>query len=182
MGYPKIADFDKTIIKRTKENLKNAAIKYDFTQLLNSLLGLIVVLHQMKVQGKRKMAFFEKKISDYKKLDFLKDKDTFNDEQKNQSFKEITTEKLIRQYIKYDKIKIEDLIECMRNGIVHYGIRPTKDGDDWEGIVIRNYTKDNQIPKWSDNYKFQIYLTQSELKELCILLTDEYLKELSSSS
>lgn len=179
MGYPKIADFDIIIIKRTKENLKNATIKYDFTLLLNSLLGLIVILHQMKIQGKRKMAFFEKKISDYKKLDFLQNEDTFNNEQKNQSFKEITMKKLIRNHINYDKIKIHELIKYIRNGIVHYGIRPTKDGDIWEGIVIRNYKNDKKILNWSDNYIFQIYLTQSELENLCILLTDEYLRELS---
>ena len=179
MGYPKIADFDKTIIKRTKENLKNTAFKEDFTQLLNSLLGLIVILHQMKIQGRRRMAFFEKKISDYTELDFLKDEDTFNDEQKDQSFKEIITKKLIHKHIDYDKIKIHELIKYIRNGIVHYGIRPTKDGDKWEGIVMRNYKKEKQIPKWGDDYIFQIYLTQSELKGLCILLTDEYLKELS---
>jgi hypothetical protein len=43
MGLPSVEHFDISFVMRTLENLKNYRGNYEFTMLLNSLLGLIVV-------------------------------------------------------------------------------------------------------------------------------------------
>lgn len=178
MGYPTTAHFDKAIIERTKQNLECMTIANDFTQLLNSLFGLIIIPTQMKKQSKRNLLLFEKKLSDFTELDYLRKKDIINFEQEDQTFKEITIDKLYHGFIKYDDIKIEDLLERFRDSLAHCGIRPTKENEEWQGIIFRCYDKDNQNAKWEDNHVFQIYLNQIELKTLCMFLIREYLKEL----
>ena len=184
MGYPTVANFDKIIIERTKENLDNSSYANDFTQLLNSLFGLIILPNQMQIQGKRDFAFFDTKISDYDKLEFLlKDTEyTILDEKKGGKFEEIKIRKLIHKHTHLNNIKISEFIERMRNAVAHNGIRPTKDGNNWGGIIIRSYNKDKHIFKWGDNYDFQLFLTQSELKEICNFLTNKYLDEINGKN
>ncbi len=179
MGYPTVANFDKNIIFRTRENLVNSSVKNDLTHLLNCLFGLIIVPNQMIVQGRRHLAFFERKISDYQFLDFLRTEDTFVDEDKDGKFVEFKASKLIHKHINYNDIKIAEFLDRIRNGIAHNGIRPTKEETSWRGVIIRSYSRDRQVPAWSDNYDFQLFLTQDELKQLCLFLTAEYLKELN---
>lgn len=49
MGLPSSVEyFDISFIKRTSRNLKNYKGHFEFTMLLNSLLGLVVVPHERK--------------------------------------------------------------------------------------------------------------------------------------
>lgn len=115
---------------------------------------------------------------DYQFLDFLRTEDTFVDEDKDGKFVEFKACKLIHKHIKHDDIKIAEFLDRIRNGIAHSGIRPTIEGKSWKGVIIRSYSRDRQVLTWSDNYDFQLFLTQDELKQLCLFLTAEYLKEL----
>jgi len=180
MGYPTVAYFDKKIVERTIENLNNASIKNDFTHLLNSLFGLIIIPNQMKIQGRRNLRLFDEKLSNYKELDFLMGEETFLDEQNEGIFKDKTERKFFHKSLKYEDLKFSDFINHLRNAIAHNGIRPIKDPENgnWYGIIFRNYKKDKDIFEWSSKYYFQILLTQTELKNLCDFLTSKYLDEL----
>lgn len=182
MGYPTVAYFDKNIVKRTKENLENSSIKNDFTHLLNSLFGLIIIPNQMKIQGRRSLRLFDEKLSNYKELDFFKGEQTFLDEQNDGRFIEITASKFTHKSLKYEDLKFSDFINHLRNAIAHNGIRPIKDpgNGNWYGIILRNYKKDKDISKWNDKYYLQLLLSQAELKSLCDFLTNKYLEEFKS--
>jgi len=180
MGYPTVAYFDKKIIERTKENLNNSSFKNDFTQLLNSLFGLIIIPNQMKTQGLRSLSFFCNKLSSYNELDFLKSDMTFLDEMKDGTFKEKNTKKFFHRYRAYSDLSISDFLEHLRNALAHSGIRPIKDpgNENWFGIIIRNYKRDKDILEWNGKYYLQLILTQKELKLLCDFLSTNYLDEL----
>lgn len=71
MGLPSIENFDISFIKRTSENLTNYKGDYEFTMLLNSLLGLIVVPNESKDGRKFNFDFWSKKLTDFPELNAI---------------------------------------------------------------------------------------------------------------
>jgi hypothetical protein len=179
MGYPTVVYFDYNFVKRTLDNLENSEIKNDFTLLVNSLFGLIIIPNQMNVQERRELSFFDKTIDEFSELDFLKEDTTYSDELSENKYKEIHTPKLYHKYLDYNRILISELLNKMRNGIAHGAIRPTKEDKRWYGIILRCYTRDSHIKRWEDNYDFQVCLSQSELKAISIFIANNYLNEIS---
>lgn len=170
MGYPTISDFDKIFIKRTKENL-DCKVKNNYTHLMNSLLGLIILPRQWTMQGKRNPEVFSKKVVDV--FPFLKGSNDISDEINSGS----EIKKLQSPHQAIEDITIETLIDRLRNSIAHQSLRPTlSDRNDWAGVVFRNYKHDKHIAGWRDNFNMQVYFTMDELKEFVTTISDEYLK------
>lgn len=173
MGYPTIGQFDKQFISRTINNL-DAKVENTYTHLVNSLLGLIILPRQWNIQGKRTPEFFNKKLDDMKELNFLKEVTTYTDE------KEVNHEiaKLTFRGKEYNEITLKDIIDKLRHSIAHQSIRPTQEGNDWKGKIFRSYANDSFAVEWKDNYSLQLYLTQSELQTLVLLVAQRYLAEI----
>lgn len=172
MGYPTISEFDKIFIQRTKENL-DCQVKNEYTQLMNSLLGLIVLPRQWTVQGKRNPEFFKKKVLDV--FPFLNGSDNISDETSSN----VEIKKLIFHPQPINDMTISTLMEKLRHSIAHQSIRPTlSDRNKWAGIIFRNYDgSEKQVGEWKDNYIMQVYFTMEELKLVATTITDEYLND-----
>lgn len=172
MGYPTISQFDTNFIKRTKQNLE-CKVTNDFTHLMNSLLGLIVLPRQWNEQGKVSKDFFKLKVSEIKELGFLFASTTINDEF-NENKK---IEKLKFRHQNIFELTMETLLDRLRHSIAHQSIRPTSEGNDWCGIIFRNYSGEQRAAKWDDNYDLQMYVTMKELRLFVEFITDRYLAE-----
>ncbi len=173
MGYPSINDFDKNIINRTIENL-DGTVKNTFTHLLNSLLGLIVLPRQWNLQGRRKIEYLDRPLSEFSELRFLNDNASYMDDDGNDvEIKVLELKPDVRTTITLKKI-----IDKLRHAVAHQAIRPTKDGTNWEGVIFRNYTNDNATSAWNNDYDFQLYLTQSKLEMFARFISTKYLEEI----
>lgn len=174
MGYPTVKNFDISFIKRTLENLEKTNSEFEFTMLVNSLLGLLILPNEYNIKDKREynFDFLNKEITYYSSL-----KDIFKIQEINlmdENNKECKQSKFYwldnsGKKINPDNITLGNLIKRVRNGIAHFGIIPTKDKDQWEGIIIRNY------PNRDDTFNMEIYLTKHELETFAKFIANKYL-------
>jgi hypothetical protein len=175
MGYPTINDFDRNIITRTIENL-DGTVQNTFTHLLNSLLGLIVLPRQWNSQGRRKIEYLNKPLSDFREVIFFNDNTHYTDDDGN----EVEIKVLELKPDESTTITLKKIIDKLRHSIAHQAIRPTKEGDTWKGVIFRNYTNDNSTSSWNDDYNFQLYLTQTELEIFAKFIATKYLEDINS--
>jgi hypothetical protein len=175
MGYPSKQNFDLTHIKRTKQNLEEYEGKYDFTMLLNSLLGLIILPNEFNVKGQREYSFdfLEHKVTNFSELsqifkisEIILCDETGKEVQQNKFYWLSKSNNKLNP----SEIKLSELLNRIRNGIAHFGIIPTKDRDIWEGLIIRNYPENN------NEHNFEVYLTQQELKQFALFIANKYLE------
>jgi hypothetical protein len=175
MGYPTINKFDVKFIERTNEILTTYDGNNDFTLLINSLLGLIFIPHEFQNKGHNfKVKFLKKSISEYEKLT-----DIFSGvvqltnevggvfEQKKFYYKPKDIEQTIHT------TTIGCLLKLFRNAIAHQNIIPVAEGENWHGIVVKNYK--NSAEKKKNNFNFEAFLTQKDVQVLSTLISDEYL-------
>jgi hypothetical protein len=174
MGYPSINDFDINIITRTIANL-DGNIKNTFTHLLNSLLGLIVLPRQWNLQGRRRIDYFNKPLTEYNELNYFNNITHYSDEDGN----DVDTKVLELIPDERTTITLKKVIDKLRHSIAHQAIRPTKEGGDWKGVIFRNYTNDNATASWNDDFDFQLYLTQDELEQFAKFIATKYLEEIN---
>lgn len=173
MGYPSVDNFDKVFVARTLENL-NQQVPNTFTHLLNSLLGLIILPRQWNIQGKRELEFLDKPINVFEELNFLNEETYYSDDKKDN----IKIKKLECRHIEKNKLTVKILLNRLRSSVAHQAIRPTKDGDNWCGVIFRNYSTENRTAEWGNNYDLQMYLTESELKLFAEFISKNYLAEI----
>jgi len=176
MGYPSEKYFDITYVERTKEILDEYKGKYDFTMLINCLLGLIILPNEYNMQDKREFNFdfLEQKV-----LYFPKIKNIFKnatEKLRNEKGKEFDQRKFLwisksGNEMSIDDIKLSELINRIRHGFAHMNITPTKDGDYWAGIRVRNYPDENK-PEY---FNFEVYFTQSELYDFAVFIAEKYI-------
>lgn len=171
MGYPTINNFDKNIISRTISNL-DANVEHTFTHLLNSLLGLIILPRQWNIQGRRTIDYFNKPLSEYPELNYFDDVTRFT----NDDGKEVETTVLEFKQAAEDPTTLKKVIDKLRHSIAHQAIRPTKDGGQWEGVIFRNYQNDEATASWTNEYDFQMYLTQEKLNHFARFIANKYLE------
>lgn len=176
MASPSIQNFDISFIERTLKNLEEYKGEYDFTLLLNSLLGLLILPNEFNIKGVREynFNFLEEKITKYtdlKDIFFIKDITLINEDNKEYIQKKFYWSNNNKNKLNPEDIKLADLINRIRNGVAHFGIIPTKDGDKWKGIIIRNYPE-----KKSGYFNMEIYFEEKELKTFAEFIAKKYLK------
>lgn len=173
MGYPSEKNFDITFINRTNEILDEYDGKHDFTILINCLLGLLILPNEFNMQEKRKFNFdfLQQPISAFSELKaiFEKKPTKLRDETGN----EFDQHKFFWLSTSGKKMNIHDItlgqfLIRIRNGFAHMNVTPTKEGDQWVGIRVRNYTD-----KKTSN--FEVYFTQMELYNFAKLVTSKYI-------
>jgi hypothetical protein len=161
MGYPTIGQFDVNIISRTIQNLE-AQVPNTYTHLINSLMSLVILPRQWNLQGRRTINAFESRIVESINLDFIRNNSIFTNEDNQNT--EIPRLEIRGKRI--EEITYGDIIDHLRHSIAHQSIRPTQNGDSWEGIIFRSYWNDHHAINWGNNYRMQLYLTENQLRLL----------------
>lgn len=170
MGFPTINRFDKNFIERTRKNLEESEkFDNDFTFLINTLVGLLILPNEKLKRGVfRKYDPFKKKVKDVpalknmftnRKITIVQNREVVID--KAMIFSNDGTPKKILD------TPVHELLSKIRNSIAHFQIEPTRSGDKWEGILLKNEYRGNQT--------LHLYLTQRELKELALYISGKYL-------
>ena len=178
MSYIQASSFDIDFIERTEKIINYCCSKkdfsYDFTLLINCLLGLLILPRE----------YYEEKdlFNTYKfntKINRLPQeiKNIFSNAEAPEHIKDIisSSKKCI---IYYEGKEVENNLECsfftvlnhLRNAVSHCHIIPVKyiDKDEWEGIVLTDIDPD------TEKTTMEIYLTEYEVKNLVDFIIKQY--------
>ena len=178
MGYPTIERFDIKFIERTKDNVKEFDKPNSFTHLINSLVGLIFIPNEFYKKGRRtyKIDFLNRFISEYPTLVTIFSKqETLTNEQGIQFQQRkffYKNKNGIHKTI--DNTTVGDLVRLFRNGIAHSNITPVAEGDYWKGIIVKNF--ETSAKERTNDFNFETYLNQKELRLFATFIADEYLE------
>lgn len=181
MGLPSITNFDISFIERTKSNLDEYRGKYEFTMLLNSLFGMIVVPKESKDKRMFTFDFLSMKLNEFsvfstifgakshrvikegREVDFRKFY-WLSDRGKTVDFKDVT---------------VNAFLSRMRHGVAHFGFTPIACPDnrnEWCGVIIKNWRDDKQgNGTKKENLNFEVCLMQSEIRVLADFISQKYL-------
>lgn len=72
--------------------------------------------------------------------------------------------------------ELGELVRLFRNGIAHSNIIPVSEGDYWKGIIVKNF--ENPTKEKKNDFNFETFLNQKELRIFATLIADEYLKNI----
>ena len=180
MGYPTIDKFDIKFIERTKQNVKEFDKPNKFTHLINSLVGLIFIPNEFHKKGRRtyKVDFLNSFISNYPELEkIFTGEVTIENELGNQIIqnKFFYRDNKGNQKTIYNT-ELGELVRLFRNGIAHSNIIPVSEGDYWKGIIVKNF--ENPTKEKKNDFNFETFLNQKELRIFATLIADEYLKNI----
>jgi hypothetical protein len=160
MGYPEISKFDKVFLKRTLDNLElMESCQNNFTFLVNSMLGLLILPNEYLEKKKySNTSVFSKKLKECKEIIKIFSSNEITIMQD----REYTIQKCIFRTNKNEEkdannVTLMELLKKMRNSFAHFNIEPTKMGNDWHGIILKNRNKDGYNT-------FELYMEKHELK------------------
>lgn len=181
MGLPSITNFDISFIERTKSNLEDYKGEFDFTMLLNSLFGLIVVPKESREDRQFTFDFLSKKLNEFKVLD-----DIFR-EQSHRVIKDGKGVEFPKFFWLSDKdikfefkdVTVDALLSRMRHGVAHFGFTPIacpERQSEWCGVIVENWRENKQGDGTSrKTLNFQMCLLQSEIRVLADFISQKYL-------
>lgn len=160
MGIP-VGQYDKEIIRRTKELIESYEGEYTITLLMNSLLSLIVLPKEYSKD--RNMTFLKESINDVEVIKNIISKKGF-------IFKEgVTNEKGMPSVP--NPRDLDNLLRKIRNGISHQHITPISSGlNKWTGVIFKDYN-----PNHSQGLHIEFSI--AELKIFALYIADSYLAE-----
>lgn len=179
MSSIQVSTFDVDFIERTETIIKYCLSKkdfsYDFTLLINCLLGLLIL---PKEYYEKKELFNTYKLSTT--ISRLPDeiKELFSNDEAPEHVKDIIfSSKKCIIYNKQEK-EVENNMHCsfftvlnhLRNAVSHCHITPVKfsDKDEWEGIILED------INPCTEKTTMKIYLTEPEVKYLVNFIIEQY--------
>jgi hypothetical protein len=181
MGYPTVENFDIAFVKRTRKNLDDlrdgVPVQNDFTMLLNSLLGLVIVPNEINIKGRREFHEnpFDKPLAEFPVLKAIlegpnaKIETEEGDIYTQRKFGWFTVRRKQRSVA---EVTLGQFLRRVRNGVAHFGIMPTKHGANrWKGIIVKNFPSKTD-PTFCD---FEMYLEQDEIEKIARLIADEFL-------
>jgi len=177
MGAISVKNFDVSFIFRTKEIIEkydNYSGELEFTLLINSLVGLLILPKEFSKQKKRKFnyEFLQQRLNKFTLLNsiftkdvvkiYLESGEAYN--QKKFSFKS----GINQNEILTPNITVGELLGRIRNGIAHMHITPTQFDGKWDGVIIKNY-------KWNSTWcNFETYMTYEELRNFALFIAGKY--------
>jgi hypothetical protein len=181
MGYPTIEKFDIKFIERTKANVIEFDKPNSFTHLINSLVGLIFIPNEFYKKGRRtyKIDFLNKFIVEYPTLIQIFSNQVMLTNEQGVQFQQ-------RKFFYKNKngnirtienTTVGDLVRLFRNGIAHSNIIPVAEGDYWQGIIVKNF--ETSAKERVNDFNFETYLNQSELRKFATFIADEYLDNIN---
>lgn len=157
MGY--INSFHTEHVIRTLENLARYHGEYEFTQLINSLSGLLILpveyIKEYKSGGNAPLSDISGIRLNRLRMSFL---DSINDK--------------LYYNLKNPDLTFKRFLELIRNCFSHMHIEPINEGDFFSGIII-----------WNNNDKgdrtFEMIFKKKELKEFIIYIAELFLEDLN---
>ena len=130
-------DFEKEFAQRTLENLRHftssgdsneeaPSVKFEVTQLINSLLGTLVFLHE------KGLSHLERTIEDYGvSVEILRE---------NLGFKE--------KWVKQPENSMPNVIWHMRNSLAHGHIGPFPETGEVKGVIFTDINPQTEVEYW----------------------------------
>lgn len=166
--------FDVDFIRRTLENLDSAGKPpHEVTMLINCLLGLIVIPFELNSSGRRKIKFFNKKVSDIQLVRELMSDAYFHP----------TSFDWNKQLYKPKPLTIYNLLKSIRNSIAHHRIYWLPEDGKWRSIrlydIQEKYTE-NDVKGGKPHLELSIVWTIDQLKAFCDFICKSYLLEVES--
>jgi len=153
-------EYIKEFVRRTIDNNKNYKGDYEVVNLLNSLLGLIVLINE-RCKRDEKAKIFENSLTDFKVLtDILSSNgviEFFFEPVKKENNIWIAADKTLRTFL----IKF-------RNAIAHQHILPINENKKWVGVILWN-----EYEKGKCDFKTKLGFEQ--LNRIAIFLAKTYL-------
>ena len=160
MGIP-VGQYDKEIIRRTKELIESYEGEYTITLFMNSLLSLIVLPKEYSKD--RNMTFLKESINDVEVIKNIISKKGF-------IFKEGETNQKGTPSIPNPR-DLDNLLRKIRNGISHQHITPVSSPlNRWTGVIFKDYNSNH-------SQGLHIEFTIAELKIFALYIADSYLAE-----
>lgn len=164
MGIP-IGQYDREIIRRTKELIETYDGEFTITLLMNSLLSLIVLPKEFSKD--RNMKFLDDLIVDVEVIKTVISKKDF-------MFKEGVYSKKGKPDVPNPR-NLDNLLRKIRNGISHQHITPISGGlNKWTGVILEDFNSNHSKGL---HIEFKI----AELKEFALYVADSYLKGLPNN-
>jgi HEPN pEK499 p136 len=149
-------------VQRTMANVTRYRGKFEFTNLLNCTLGLIILPYEKGIKGIQQQPFWSTN------LDEIPNRPTFQIHR----FEPIKSERDGNR-IYYGKT-LEVLLRKIRNGLAHQNVQPLNQNGQFECVEIKNYfTKDHQK---RDDPDLHIRFSEKELEDFALFIANEYLK------
>lgn len=182
MALPSITNFDISFIKRTKSNLDDYRGEYEFTMLLNSLFGMIVVPKESKDKREFTFDFMSKTLGEFSVFCTIfreKSHRVINDG------REVNFPKFFwlsdrGNTVDFKDITVDAFLSRMRHGVAHFGFTPIAcpdKKDEWCGIIVKNCREDKQGDGTkNENLNFEVCLMQSEVKSLAEFISRKYMQ------
>ena len=161
MGIP-VGQYDREIIRRTKELIESYEGEFSITLFMNSLLSLIVL--PKEYSKKRNMAFLKELITD---VDVLKKVISKKDFFFNEGEINIAGQPNVP-----NPRDLDNLLRKIRNGISHQHITPVSSkSNKWTGVIFKDYNSNH-------TQGLHIEFTIAELKEFALFIANSYLLEI----
>lgn len=147
-----INKFDQDFIKRTKQNLEDYKGDYEFTQLINSCLGLIILPFEKSRRNNNSEIWNDSIDNVRSEIDF--DLQIFDP-------KEYDSKKKINKPCEKN---FKTFIKKLRNCIAHQRIEPINES----GKLVR-------IKFETEDQDMKVIFDQEQLKNLCFYICDKHL-------
>lgn len=167
-----IKNYNKEFTERTKKLLDEYYDKieqekgYEFTFLMNCLLGLIVIAKEKANSEFGK--FLKKKLTD-KEIEENVPHSIFGVDFKK-SKKDLSNTQKISFDIKNirEEINLEKFLNSLRNAIAHQNVDTIAENRIWKKVVFYNVNGEIR--------NFEVVFTQEELRKFALFLADKYLE------
>jgi hypothetical protein len=160
MGIP-LGQYDKEIIRRTKELIESYEGEYKITLFMNSLLSLIVLPKEYSKE--RNMKFLKELITEVDVIRNIISKNGF-------IFKEGVTNEKGKPSVPNPR-NLDNLLRKIRNGISHQHITPVSSAlNKWTGVIFKDYDSNH-------TQGLHIEFTIAELKIFALYIANSYLAE-----
>lgn len=150
-------NYHKEFTERTKKllekyyNLEKREEGYEFTFLMNCLLGLVVVIKENDENiSKDFQNFLDTHIGD---------------------MTEIPTNITLKEDLENETLLLKDFLRLLRNGIAHQNVEPTKKENIWAGVKFYNLNNGGK-----GKINFEVVFTQEELRKFALFLANKYLE------
>ena len=146
-------------VRRTMANLARYRDKFEFTNLLNCTLGLIILPYEKAMKGTQPQSPWSTN------LDVLSNLPSF------QILRFKPLQKGRKGKPKDCKKNLKILLQKIRNGLAHQNVQPVNQNGQFEGVVIKNYFPDNQ-----GVLDTHLQFSKKELNDFALFIANEYLK------
>jgi len=160
-------NFPLDFVKRTIANLDRYQGEFEFTNLLNCTLGLIILPYEKGMRGKHPQSVWNTNLND------VPNRPSF------QIHRFEPLQKGRNGEPKYCKKTLKVLLQKIRNGLAHQNVWPINQNGEFCDVIIKNYFDDEH--KDRDDPDLHVQFSKNELKDFALFIANAYLKSFGES-